>query len=122
MNLAQLIGQLKDEIALGFGQQLGQAHEFLGKRLDARAIGRQLAERSDTQHIRHENKLPAIPRVKQGTGNRQALGFANLNLLVGPNVDPVLHYGVRPGDADDIELGNVAGEDPDGLLVTTTLS
>ena len=114
IGLAHLIGQLKNVVALGIGHEVGQAHKFLGKRFDARAVGGEFAERADSQHVGHINKLLAIPGVKERAGTRQALGFADLNLFVGRHVDPVLHHRIRPGDADDIELRKVAGKNPHG--------
>ena len=63
VGLAHLIGQLKNVVAPGVRRQVGQAHKFLGKRLDARAVGSEFAERANSQHVGHENEPLAIPRV-----------------------------------------------------------
>ena len=113
IDFPQLVGELENILAVLRVQVPREAHKLFGEWLDSSAVRGQLAQRGHAQDIRHENVALAVPGVKEWAGGGQAFGFADVNRLVGGDVDPVLDHGIGPGDAHHVNLGEVSGKNPE---------
>ena len=114
IRLAHLVGDLEEVIALAVSHRFPELDQLLGIRLHVGAVGQKFAQRRGTENISKEPVPAAVPDVEERTRARKPLGLANVHRFVGGYVDAVLHDGVGPGHAYDVELGEVTRKYPDG--------